>query len=654
MTQGALISDLLCGLVAFASVVGAVLFFVTGARLRNFIVVTAGGAVAATSVAIVVVFGNGDALFFGLPNGGTAGLTPVLLTAEAGMTAFVVFIGIRKRRIAAPLMALTQFGIALYLELSGRLPEPDPNRLFWFDRLSMVMVLVVGIIGPLICINAIGYMRDYHRSLPLTRGRRTVFFAVLFVFLAGMFGLVVANDLPLMLVFWEITTLCSFLLIRYTRTEETTDYAFRALNYNLLGGLGFSAAIAVLAFQNHSLDLAALTSSGPASGAILGAVALLSLAGITKSAQMPFSSWLIGAMYAPSPTSALLHSSTMVKAGVFLLLRLSPAMAGTTVGYLVAFVGMLTFLFVSVVAVTEQNAKKVLAYSTIGSLGLIVGCAGIGGAQLIWVGVMIIIFHALAKGLLFLVIGTIENRLYTKNMENFDALLSLMPRVSTLVLVGICGMFIAPFGVVIAKWSAIRAFLDVPGAAGAALVLIMAFGSSLTLFYWGKLLLKILSARHQTDYERSIENRVSRWEWFSEGTLAIMVIAATAVVGLLSDHVVGPYATTVFPTLAGHTPVLLAIAPATLIVMMIALLFLPLVGVWSWASPTYDHADIYVSGRLANQSHVMEAALGGIKRTTLRNYYMAGVINGDLVFKAGVLTCGLLTVGVLAFGAIGR
>src|SRR5450756_3101541 len=93
------------------------------------------------------------------------------------------------------------------------------------------------------------------------------------------------------------------------------------------------------------------------------------------------------------------------------------------------------FLFVSLVAVTEQNTKKVLAYSTIGSLGLIVGCAGLGSPELIWVGVMIIIFHSLAKGLLFLVVGTIENRFYTKDMENFDALLSRLPKVSVLALI---------------------------------------------------------------------------------------------------------------------------------------------------------------------------------------------------------------------------
>ena len=640
--------SLVAALVALPAVVGAILILITNTPLRNALVVVGGFLVAAIAILTAVAFGNTDGVFFGLPGGAAPG--EALIAVEIALTAFVVAISLMHRRFLAPVLALAQLGISLYLELSGKMPEPDPSRLFWFDRLSLVMVLVVGVIGPLICINAIGYMRAYHRASPMIQGRRTVFFSLLFVFLAGMFGLVVSNYLPMMLVFWEITTICSFLLIGYTRTEETIGYAFRALNMNMLGGLGFGLAIVLLAGQPNGLDLARLT-SGPAASVLLPAIALLAFAGITKSAQMPFSSWLIGAMYAPSPTSALLHSSTMVKAGVFLLLRLSPAMSGSTVGYLVAFVGMLTFLFVSLVAVTEQNTKKVLAYSTIGSLGLIVGCAGIGTPELAWVGVMIIIFHALAKGLLFLVIGTIENRLYTKNMENFDALLSLMPRVSILFMIGIAGMFIAPFGMVVAKWTAIRSFLAVPGVAGAALILIMAFGSSLTIFYWGKLLIKVLSARRQTDYERSIESRVSRYEWVTEGLMGFGVLAATACVGLISEQVVGPYALAAF---SAAPRVFLAIDPVMLIVMLATVLLLPFVALWSWLHPAYDHSDFYASGRSANVGHVMGAALGGIKKVTLRNYYLDGVIDGSLTFRAGTVACGAVVVAMVTFGTVVR
>jgi ech hydrogenase subunit A len=640
-------SSLVAFLIAFPLVMGAVLLLVTRASIRNPLVLLGSATTIVASIATVVTFGNGDTVFFGLPGNIQPGYA--LLAAEVAITAFIVVIGVANRRFLAPVMALAQLGIAIYLEVTNQMLEVESGRLFSFDRLTMVMVLIIGIIGTLICVNALGYMRDYHRASPMIRGRRNVFFALLFIFLAGMFGLVTSNSLPMMLVFWEITTLCSFLLIGYTRTEETIGYAFKALNMNLLGGLGFGLAIAVLSNQHMTLDLADLT-KGPASGLMLGAVGLLAFAGITKSAQMPFSSWLIGAMYAPSPTSALLHSSTMVKAGVFLLLRLSPALTGTNVGYMVAFVGLGTFLFVSLVAVTEQNTKKVLAYSTIGSLGLIVGCAGVGTPELMWVGIMIIIFHALAKGLLFLVVGTIENRLYTKDMENFDTLLSRLPRVSVLALVGIAGMFIAPFGIVIAKWAAIRAFLDVPGGQGAVMILIMAFGSSLTIFYWGKLLIKVLSMKNVSAQELAIERRVSRYEWLTEGALALGVIAVTALIMPLSDKVISPYALSAF----GAAPrTLLNIEPGMLIVLLAAVLFLPLLAIWA-SRRAYDTSDFYSSGRSANAEHVMGAALGGSRTVTLRNYYLDGVINGSLMFRLGTVTCAGVLIAMVVTGMVVR
>ncbi|HEX7487871.1 MAG TPA: hypothetical protein VF341_03140, partial [Anaeromyxobacteraceae bacterium] len=267
--------------------------------------------------------------------------------------------------------------------------------------------------------------------------------------------------------------------------------------------------------------------------------------------------------------------------------------------------------------------------------------------ELVWVGVMIVIFHAVAKALLFLVVGTLENRLYTKDMENFDTLLSRMPRVSVLALTGIAGMFIAPFGIVVAKWTAIRAFLDVPGFAGAAFLIIMAFGSSLTIFYWGKLLIKVLSMRSIEPYERSVEARVTRYEWFAEVVLAVGVIGIAAGLGLISEHVVGPYALTAF---SAAPVVFLHLDPAMVVVMLVAVLFLPALALWSSRRSGYDQADFYTSGRSANAGHLMGAALGGTRTVTLRNYYLDGVIDGALVFRAGTLVCGvvLATAGLVA------
>lgn len=626
-------SQLVNFLVAFPFLVSLLLFLVTHGKTRNVIVVAGCVVVSVASVYAAVLHGNGPTVFFGLPAGWVPG--HALLVAEGVLTAFILYMGVRHRMWLAPLLALMQLGVSAWHELMHPGHTTAANRLMYVDQLSVVMVLIIGVIGCLICLYALGYMRDFHRHYPMIKGRRTSFFFLLFLFLAAMFGVVCCNDLPLMFFFWEITTLCSFLLIGYTGTKDAIKYSFNALNMNLLGGLGFAVALVLLGSVPDGLDLAKLTSSPASVGTVvLPALALLSLAGVSKSAQMPFSSWLLGAMYAPTPTSALLHSSTMVKAGVFLLIKLAPAMAGSLVGYGVAFTGLITFLFSSLVNTTERNTKKVLAYSTIGNLGLIVGCAGIGTPSALWIAIMVVIFHAVAKSLLFLVVGTLENRLYTKDMENFDNLVSRMPRVSLLALTGIAGMFMAPFGIVLAKWSAIRAFLDVPGISGALFLLVMAFGSSMTIFYWAKLLLKVLSMRRISEYERSVEQRVSGWEWTAESVHALLVILLAAGVGVLSQHVVTPYSLAAFRA-QGIT--LFHLDALTVTLLVVSVLSLPALGWWLMRQPTFHLADVYMAGRNVDENHVMDAALGTRKAVTLRNYYLDGFVDGAKVFYVGTL-----------------
>jgi NADH:ubiquinone oxidoreductase subunit 5 (subunit L)/multisubunit Na+/H+ antiporter MnhA subunit len=163
---------------------------------------------------------------------------------------------------------------------------------------------------------------------------------------------------------------------------------------------------------------------------ILIPAALIGFAGLTKAAQMPFSSWLVGAMVAPTPVSALLHSSTMVKAGVYILVRFAPVFQGTVVGYTLAFVGAFTFIIASGIAISQTNAKRVLAYSTIANLGLIVACAGIGTAEAIWAAILLIIFHAISKSLMFLSVGTVEHRIKSREIEDMNGLIVRMPRIA--------------------------------------------------------------------------------------------------------------------------------------------------------------------------------------------------------------------------------
>ena len=301
--------------------------------------------------------------------------------------------------------------------------------------------------------------------------------------------------------FWEITTLCSFLLIGYTGTEEARQNALRALVMNLAGGLAFALAIVWFHRQSGSIELQALITSKH-SLALLPA-ALLCFAGITKSAQLPFSSWLLGAMVAPTPVSALLHSSTMVKAGVYLVLRMAPVITGTTVGLMVAMVGAVTFLAGSLAAITTSDAKKVLAWSTVANLGLIVMCGGIGTYQAVWAGVLLIIFHALAKCLLFLCVGVVEQRLHSRDIEAMSGLVLNMPKVGVMMLIGMAGMFLAPFGMLISKWAVLKAVVD----AYPALSVFIVFGSAATLFFWVKWMGKLL------EVVQPRESAEGRWPW---------------------------------------------------------------------------------------------------------------------------------------------
>ncbi|HBQ27231.1 MAG TPA: oxidoreductase, partial [Syntrophomonas sp.] len=167
-------------------------------------------------------------------------------------------------------------------------------------------------------------------------------------------------------------------------------------------------------------------------------------------------------MVAPTPVSALLHSSTMVKAGVYLVVRMAPAYQGTYLSDLVAVAGAFTFLTASVLAVTQSNAKRVLAYSTIANLGLIIACAGINTPVAISAAIALIIFHAVSKGLLFLSTGVIEHNIGSRDIEDMGGLVDRMPVTTIIVAIGVLSMFLPPFGMLVGKWASLEASTQLP------------------------------------------------------------------------------------------------------------------------------------------------------------------------------------------------
>lgn len=353
--------------------------------------------------------------------------------------------------------------------------------LFVVDPLAKLMVVVVSIVGAVIVLHALPYMKNHEAHLHLTRSRQPQFFAAMILFLGGMNGLVLTNDLLHLYFFFEVTTLCSFLLIRHDLSDEAKNNALRALWINSLGGLALLLGVIWLALGTGTLDIQKILYMRPEAAYILLPIGLLCFAGLTKAAQLPFQSWLLGAMVAPTPTSALLHSATMVKAGVYVFLRFSPAYADTFFSTAVALAGGFTFLAAAALAIGQSNGKKILAYSTISNLGLIIACAGINTAAAIAAGMFLILFHAVTKALLFLCVGTIEQRIASRDIEDMRGLFAVMPVTALIAVIGALTMILPPFGMLLGKWMAIES-----AAHNVLLIIILALGSAVTVLYWAR------------------------------------------------------------------------------------------------------------------------------------------------------------------------
>ena len=308
---------------------------------------------------------------------------------------------------------------------------------FFLDPLGLMFAgLIVGI-GFLVVIYARFYLASEE---PTAR-----FYTYLMLFQGAMLGIVLSDNVLLLIVFWELTSISSFLLIGFWRhLPEARQGARMALAVTGGGGLALIAGLLILGNIAGSHNLTIILASGEAikaSPLYPVALVLIAIGCFTKSAQFPFHFWLPHAMAAPTPVSAYLHSATMVKAGVFLLARLWPVLAGTELWfYLVATTGLLTMLFGAAVALFKNDLKALLAYSTISHLGFLTMLFGFGTPMAAVVGVFHIINHAAFKAALFMNAGIVDHEVGTRDARRLGGLLTLMPISGTLGLIAAVSM----------------------------------------------------------------------------------------------------------------------------------------------------------------------------------------------------------------------
>ncbi len=308
---------------------------------------------------------------------------------------------------------------------------------FRVDGLAWVFALLICAIGALVVLYAAYYL---HADDPAAR-----FFRYLLLFMGAMLGLVLADNLLLLVVYWEATSLASFLLIGYwNHRADAREGARMALTITGAGGLALLGGVLLLGHIVGSFQLDAVLAAGDAIRAhplYLPALVLVLLGAFTKSAQFPFHFWLPHAMAAPTPVSAYLHSATMVKAGVFLLARLYPALGHSDAWFwLVSLTGLATLLVGAYLAIFQHDLKGLLAYSTISHLGLITLLFGMDDALAVVAGVFHILNHATFKASLFMAAGIIDHETGTRDMRRLNGLWKYMPWTGALAMVASAAM----------------------------------------------------------------------------------------------------------------------------------------------------------------------------------------------------------------------
>lgn len=628
-------------LILLPLVVAILLLLLKQDGVRNALVCVAAAAIAVLSVALAISYLRTGWIAFSY----SSEIVNICCTVFSVLLAVAILsFSIKYKNILVTALAVIQLAGSLVFEFVYS-KGIEVQQGLYIDSLSVIMALIIGIIGSGITVYALGYMIDFQHHEPEgAKDRRNIFFAIMYLFLSAMFVIVFANNLSWLFTGWEITTVCSFLLIGYTKTEEAINNAFRQIIFNMLGGIGFLVALYWCAINLHTLDFAEFIKIGLVNPSLVAVpVGFLAFAGLTKAAQMPFHTWLLGAMVAPTPTSALLHSSTMVKAGVFLLIKLAPLfLVCPAPAIMVILVGGITFVLCSFMAISQSNAKRVLAYSTIANLGLIVACAGVGTAEAIWAAILLTIFHAAAKSLLFLCVGTAEHHIGSRDIESMDLLFDRMPRLARLMMLGIMCMFVAPFGMLIAKWATLVSFVD---QGQIALIIMLAYGSAATFMFWGKWIGKLSGIAGSPE---NVEITVHKSEWVSLVIMAIIAVVACVCLPAVSNLFVEPYIHGVSHTVGQAITTDNLWISSILAVFVVIFLFGGLNG-----KSKQKRVDVYLAGvNTQNDRRMFTNSLSGESEATVRNFYLDNIFGESKFRRVGEVMCSVIIVVALAAAAI--
>lgn len=535
------------------------------------------------------------------------------------------------------------------------IPSLDINLVFYVDGLSLTFGLIITGIGALVTLYSIFYLSKEREAL-------NNFYVYLLLFMGSMLGLVFSDNIFVLYVFWELTTIASFLLIAFWFEREKSRYgALKSLVITILGGLSMLAGFIMLAIVADTYSIRAMMASVDlisGHSLFIPAMFLILLGAFTKSAQFPFSIWLPDAMEAPTPISAYLHSATMVKAGIYLVARLTPIFGGCWEWFWsVSVIGLLTLLYGSYNAVRQTDLKALLAYSTVSQLGLIMSLLGMGSAAIYYgtgnegalyalasfAAIFHTVNHAVFKCCLFMVVGIIDHETGTRDIRRLGGLMHLMPASFTLMAVGSFSMAgLPPFNGFLSKEMFFEASLNAAQmpifsmeSIGFLFPLLAWLASVFTFIYCLILVFKTFSGRYEPEsFDRPIREA-------SVGMLIAPLVLAGLVVGIfffpntLSQYLLQPAWAAILPALAqlgelnvniafwhGFTPAL-GMTIGVIALGIILFIYLP-----KW-SKIYNYYP-----RAYTLNNIYDQLLKGIENSSrwLTNAYMTGSVRHYLIY----------------------
>ena len=450
------------------------------------------------------------------------------------------------------------------------IPSAGINYTTYIDGLSLIFGLLIAGVGALVILYSIYYLSAEREALHN-------FYVYLMLFMGAMFGVVFSDNILVLYVFWELTSISSFLLIAYWYQRKGSRYgALKSMLITIFGGLAMLAGFILLSIMADTYSIREMMLALPAvkeHALFIPAMILILLGAFTKSAQFPFSIWLPDAMEAPTPISAYLHSATMVKAGIYLVARFTPIFGGSSEWFwIVSSIGLITLLYGSLNAVKQTDLKALLAYSTISQLGLIMSLFGLGSAALyfgygdesaIYAGAVLaavfhLINHSTFKGSLFMVVGIIDHETGTRDIRKLGGLMSIMPISFTLALIGSFAMAgLPPFNGFLSKEMFFTSVLQASKMTefnmqtfGWMIPSIAWIASVFTFIYSMILLFKTFTGKYQPDRLGKEAHEAPIGMLISPIILASLVIVIFFFPNILSNYILKPALHAVLPNLS--------------------------------------------------------------------------------------------------------